>query len=66
MHHQIGITPDRAREMQIIRLRQAVMAERLGRVARAFQTFEESDLEGLLLSFPLIEVNNRCNSSTMG
>src|SRR5947208_10986597 len=45
---QIGITPDRTGEMQVIRLGQSVMAERLRKVTCAFQTFEESDLKRLL------------------
>src|SRR5438876_11925402 len=51
MHHEIGITPNRTGEMQIIRLSQSVMAERLRSVPCALQTFEQSDLEGLLFGF---------------
>ena len=39
MHDQIGITPNRTGEMQVVRLRQSIMTKRLRKVARAFQTF---------------------------
>src|SRR5947208_16111124 len=48
VHHEIGITPNRTGEMQIIRLGQSIVTERLRSVACAFQTFEQSDLESLL------------------
>jgi hypothetical protein len=47
MHYQIGVTPDRTGEMQIIRFCQTVMSERLRIVAGTFETFEQSDLQRL-------------------
>src|SRR6516162_2299172 len=46
-----GITPDGAGEMQIIRFCQAVMPERLRIIARAFKTFQKTDLQRLLFRF---------------
>ena len=42
------------------------MAERLGRVTRAFQTFQEPDLERLFFRFAASEASNRCNSAAIG
>src|SRR6202011_4332248 len=47
MHDQIGVAPNRTGEMEIIRLGQTVMSERLRRVARPLQTFEQTDLKCL-------------------
>src|ERR1700752_1757747 len=49
MHNQIGVTPDGTREMQIIRLGQAIVAERLRIVSGAVEAFEQSYFERLLL-----------------
>src|SRR4029077_14975416 len=51
VHHQIGVTPNRTGEMQVICLGQPIMAERLRRVTGAFQTFKQTDLERLLFRF---------------
>ena len=51
MDDEIGITTDRTREMGVIIFRQTEVTERLGGVARALQTFQESDFQGLLLRF---------------
>src|SRR6267378_2327566 len=51
VHHQIGVTPNGAGEMQVICLGQPIMAERLWRVTGAFQTFKQTDLERLLFRF---------------
>src|ERR1051326_4067832 len=51
MHHQVGITPDRTREMQIVRFCQAIMTERLGSISCTFETFQQSHLERLLFGF---------------
>src|SRR4030095_10501506 len=51
MHNQIGVAPYGTREMQVICLGQPVMAKGLWRVAGAFQTFKQSDLERLLFRF---------------
>ena len=48
MNNQIGVAADRTREMQIVRLGQTVMTERLGRVTRPLQTLEQAYFEGLL------------------
>src|ERR1700686_3424586 len=47
MGHQIGIAPDRAREMQVIRLCQPVMSKWLRRVTGALQALEQSDFQCL-------------------
>src|SRR6202047_3711301 len=49
MGDQIGIAPDRAREMQVIRLCQAVMSKWLRRVTGALQALKQSDFQCLLL-----------------
>src|SRR5438132_13244970 len=51
MHGQIGITANRAGEMQVVRLRQSIMTKRLRKVARAFQAFQQTDFERLLFRF---------------
>src|SRR5258708_29932836 len=47
MHNQIGVTPDRTGEVQVIGLGQAVMSERLSGVTRALQTFQKPDFQRL-------------------
>jgi hypothetical protein len=51
MHDEIGVAPNRAGEMRVVVFRQTVMAERLRGIARALQTFQQPDLERLLLRF---------------
>ena len=48
MDHQIGVTPDRTGEMEVIGFGQTVMSEGLRRISRPLQTFEQTDLECLL------------------
>src|SRR5947208_14554884 len=52
MHHQIGITPNRTGEMEIVIFRQPIMPQRLRQIARAFQTFEQTNFQRLLFRFP--------------
>src|SRR4029077_3944326 len=51
MHDQIGVAPDRAREMQVVWLGQSIMSQWLRSVTSAFQTFQQTDLESLLFRF---------------
>src|SRR4029077_751373 len=51
MHDQVGITPDRTGEMQVIGLFQTVMPEWLRIVARAFKTFQQTNLQRLFFGF---------------
>src|SRR5205085_9641527 len=48
MHHEIGITADRTREMRVIGFGETVMSERLRSVTRSLQAFEQTDLKRLL------------------
>src|SRR5262249_41138994 len=48
MYDEIGITPDRTGEMQVIGFCQTVMAERPSIVARTLKTFKQTDLQRLL------------------
>ena len=51
MHHEIGVAADGAGEMRVVRLREAVVAERLRGITRALQAFEQPDLERLFFRF---------------
>src|ERR1700680_667517 len=52
MHDQVRITPDRTRKVRVVIFSQSIMSKRLGKVTRPLQTFEQGDLERLLLRFP--------------
>ena len=49
MDDEIGITPDRAGEMSIIRFGQSIMTERLRQITRPFQALEQTDFQRLFL-----------------
>src|ERR1700719_211886 len=51
MDHQIGIAPDRTREVKIVCFGQTVMAERLRGVTRPLQALEQANLERLFFRF---------------
>src|SRR6266446_7321833 len=51
MHDQIGITANRTGEMQVVRLGQSIVTKWLRKVARTFQTFQQTDFERLLFRF---------------
>ena len=51
MDNEIGVTADGAGEMRVVIFRQTVMAERLRRITGPLQTFQEADLQRLLLRF---------------
>src|SRR5216683_2552616 len=63
MRDQIGIAPDRARKMQVIRLCQAVMSKWLRRVTCALQALEQSDFQCLLLG---LAANGRQKTLDLG
>jgi hypothetical protein len=45
MHDEIGVAADRRGEMRVLRLGEAVMAERLHGVTRAHERAQEADLQ---------------------
>ena len=51
MNDKVGVASNRAGEMSVIGLGETKVTERLRRVARSLQTFQESDLERLFLRF---------------
>jgi hypothetical protein len=49
MDDQVGVAPNRTREVSVIVLRETEVAQRLRRVAGPLQTLQKSDLERLFL-----------------
>ena len=53
MHDQIGVAANRRCEMGVEFLRQSVVADRVGRVARLFQRAQQGEIDGVLFGFVL-------------
>ena len=51
MDDQVRVASDRAGEMGVVIFREPVMAERLRRIPGALETFQQADLQRLLLRF---------------
>ena len=66
MDDEIGITPNRTREMQVVRLGQPVMSERLSGVTRALLTLQQTDLDGLFFWFSASRGKQALQFTAMG
>ena len=66
MDDQIGVAADRAGEVAIVAFGQAVVADRLGRVGRAFEAFKQAELDDVFFRAALGGVEQLLDVGAVG